>query len=36
VFDARTKELKASLFFTAKELFDMLALLEVEHAKLFD
>ena len=36
VFDAKTKELKASIFFTGTELFDMLALLEDEHPEVFD
>ena len=36
VFDAKTKELKASIFFTGTELFDMLCVLEDKHAALFD
>ena len=36
VFDAKTKRLKASLFLTARQLFDMLAILNAKHAELFD
>ena len=36
VFDAKTRKLKASIFFTGTELFDMLAVLEDKHAALFD
>ena len=36
VFDARTRKLKASLFLTARQLFDILAHLEAKHAALFD
>ena len=36
VFDARTRKHKASLFLTARQLFDMLAHLEQKHAALFD
>lgn len=36
VFDARTKKLKGSLFFTGRQLFDMLNFLKANHAKLFD
>ena len=36
VFDAKTRKLKASLFLTARQLFNMLAYLEAKHAALFD
>jgi len=36
VFDAKTRKLKASLFLTASQLFDILAHLEAKHAALFD
>ena len=36
VFDARTKDLKASLFFPAEELFEALAILKKDHADMFD
>ena len=36
VFDARTRKLKASLFLTASQFFDILAHLEAKHAALFD
>jgi len=36
MFDAKTRKLKASLFLTARQLFDMLAHLEAKHAALFD
>ena len=36
VFDARTKKMRASLFFRARELFQMMPLIAAEHPEMFD